>query len=57
MSMEMIPGDLDVSLAPLVQHVHSTPAIVFPCILAHEVGFDKDGLSFTSFEKGFGPVA
>ena len=48
---------INVSFAPLVQHVHSMPAIVFPCGLAHKIGFDKDDLSFTSFEKRFGQVA
>ena len=36
--------------------MHPTPAIFFPCVFAHKIGFDQDGLSFTSFEKGFGPT-
>ena len=56
MSMEM-DDRRDVSFAPLVQHVHSTPAIVFPCVLARSLRFDQDGPSFASFEHGFGLVA
>ena len=46
----------DLFFAPLVQRMHSTLAIFFPCVFAHEIGFNQDGLSFTSFEKGFGPA-
>ena len=40
----------------LTHAFHSTPAIIFPCIVAHKIRFNQDDLSFTSFEKGFEPA-
>jgi len=49
-------ADLEQIFETLVQRIHSTPAVLFPCVLAHEIGFDQDVLSFTSLKMGFGPA-
>ena len=46
----------ELSFTPLIQHIHSTPAMPFLCVLTYKNTFNKDGQSFMSFEKGLGPA-